>query len=493
MNEHKGKVLGAFVWRLLQNIATQAAAFAISIILARILLPEDYGLVAIINVFITIALVFINTGFSSAVIQKKEINPRDLDTIFYTSLICGAILYAILYLIAPAISVFYDEPRLTALFRVECLIVPVASIYSVQQSLITRNLWFNKGFVISLVAMIFQGAIGISLAYLGYGVWALVISTLANSVVSAILAWIFVGWRPGVSFSVNSFRSMFAFSMNILASGVLTEAYNNIKAVVIGKQYSSADLAFYNRGNQFPTLIMVQVDGALTTVMFPSLSKYQDNWEQGLSVMRKTLKLSMYICVPLMFGLIAVAEPMVRLLLTDKWLPCVKYMQLTALICMTWPLSMREVAIKGLKRSDIALKLNVFNMVLSLIGMLFTYKISVMAILLGSAAVVGICQIVEAFVYEKYLQYKISELICDILPTFLMSFFMCVICLYFKNHVILSDLFMLLFEILIGTSVYIALSLITKNENFFYLIDVIKGIYFKRFNKKIGGAPNKHY
>ena len=493
MNEHKGKVLGAFVWRLLQNIATQAAAFVISIILARILSPEDYGLVAIINVFITVALVFINTGFSSAVIQKKEINQRDLDTIFYTSLICGAILYAILYLIAPAISVFYDEPRLTALFRVECLIVPVASIYSVQQSLITRNLWFDKGFVISLIAMIFQGAIGISLAYLGYGVWALVISTLANSVVSAILAWIFVGWRPGVSFSVNSFRSMFAFSMNILASGVLTEAYNNIKAVVIGKQYSSADLAYYNRGNQFPTLIMVQVDGALTTVMFPSLSKYQDDWNQGLSVMRKTLKLSMYICVPLMFGLIAVAEPMVRLLLTDKWLPCVKYMQLTALICMTWPLSMREVAIKGLKRSDIALKLDVFNMVLSLIGMLFTYKISVMAMLVSSIVVVCICQIVEAIVYKKYLQYKILDLICDIFPTFFMSFIMYVICLYLKKHIILIDSLMLMLEILIGAAVYIVLSLITKNENFFYLTGVITEFYFKSFRKTNGGVSNKHY
>lgn len=481
MGVSRRKIVNGFIWRLMQNVGNQVVSFIISIILARLLMPEDYGLVAMITIFTNIAMVFINTGFSSAIIQKKVLTDEDIDTIFFTGVLCGILLYGILYLIAPTVSNFYAEPQLTKLFRAESLIVIIASLSSVQQALITRALLFKKNFFIGLTATLLQGVIGISLALLGYGVWALVISSLVNGAVSAVLSWKVVSWRPKFLFSVQSFASMFSFSINMLVSGLLTAIYNNIRSLIIGKQYSSSALAYYNKGNQFPTLIMTQIDGSMATVMFSSLAKFQDDWEQGLAVMRRALKVSMYVCVPMMAGLIAVAEPMVKILLTEKWLPCVEYLQLMAVICMTWPLSVRGHALKSLGRSDVALKLNAVSIVSSLVSIVLTYKISVRMMVYGSMVAIAVTQVIEAIVYNKYLQYRIRDLFADILPTVLMSAIMCAACLAFKHFAVLPAFLILVGEILIGTAIYIILSIITKNDNFLYIFNFLKHMVLHRF------------
>lgn len=479
--DSKIKILNSFIWRLIQNAGNQVVSFIISIVLARMLMPEDYGLIAMITIFTNIAMVFINTGFSSAIVQKKDLTDADIDTIFYAGWICAVVLYFLCFFAAPGISKFYGEPRLTSLFRAESLIVILAASYSVQQAIINRNLLFKKSFIISIISTISQGAVGIFLAFKGYGVWSLVAGALAYGIVYSILSWCLVSWKPKLRFSFESFRSVFSFSVNILAEGLLAAAYNNIRSLVIGKQYNSESLAFYERGNQFPSLIMCQIDGAMTTVLFSALSRYQDDWNQGLSVLRRSLKTSIYVCVPMMAGLAAVAEPMVRVLLTDKWLPCVEYIQLMAIICMFWPLSAKLHAIKALGRADVTLKLSIFSIVLSLLSILLTYRISIRVMVLGAIVATGICQIVEAFVCVKHLNYKLVDQIMDILPSFVLAAAMSAGCMSI-TYLGISPVLTLILEIVLGVIIYVGLSAITKNENFCFLWGLLKEFLRKAKN-----------
>ena len=278
----KGKAIFGFIWRFLQNAGTQIISFIISIVLARVLMPEDYGLVAMITVFTNIAMVFINTGFSSAIIQRKNLTDEESSTVFYFSIGMGLVMYSILYFSAPYIAAFYSQPRLIPMLRVESLVVVIGSLYSVPQALINRKMQFKKSFIVSLSGVIVQGAVGITLAYNGFGPWALIYATIANYAVNAFIMWVVVRWIPKLVFSVKAFSGMFLFSFKMLLSALFDTVFNNIRSIIIGWQYTSTDLAYYNRGYQFPSLLMTQIDSAITTVLFSSLSKFQDDWEKGI-------------------------------------------------------------------------------------------------------------------------------------------------------------------------------------------------------------------
>jgi teichuronic acid exporter len=370
----KEATIWGFIWRFLQNSTGQLVSFVVSIILARILMPDDYGLIAMIMVFISIAMVFINTGFSSALIQRKDLKPEEIDTVFYSGVITSVVLYWILFYTAPWIATFYGEERLVLLLRVESIIVIIGALYSVQQALIIREMKFWKSFIVNITGAVVYGVVGITYALRGYGPWALVYGAIANYLTCAVIMWIVVKWVPRLRFSIKAFRSMFLFSAKILASNLLDALFNNLRSLIIGKQYSSVDLAYYSKGYQFPTLIMTQVDGAITTVLFSALSKYQDDWETGLRVLRRAMKTSMYVCAPLMAGLYAISEPMILLLLTDKWAGSIEYVRLTTIICVMWPLSARRHALNALGKSGISLILNIIGKALVLIFILSPFK-----------------------------------------------------------------------------------------------------------------------
>ncbi len=478
-NSLKNKTIFGFVWRFLQNAGSQIISFTISIILARILTPEDYGVVALMTIFTNIALVFVRTGFSSAIIQKKELSDTDLSTVFYSGMGMALVLYGILFFSAPYIALLYEEPLLTDLLRVQSLIIVLGAAYSVQQALINRNLQFKKSFAISMCGAVVQGASGIFLALQGFGPWALVYSNVIHYIVAAILMWCIVKWKPKFVFSGASFKSLFSFSSKMLAAGLLDSLFNNIRSIIIGIQYSSADLAYYNKGHQFPTLIMTQVDGSMTTVLFSSLSKYQFDWENGLRVLRRAMKTSIYVCAPLMAGMFAVADPMIRILLTDKWVDSVVYVQLVCIICMFWPLSAQRHALNARGKSGIALRMNMFGKAVTLVCLLLTFRHSVYLMIASSIFASSICLVVNAFVYRKHLNYKFKEQIADILPAILLSVAMGAV-VYWITWLPLHDLVKLLIQVPLGILVYIGGSWLFKLESFSYIMTIVKGYLGKK-------------
>lgn len=483
MDSIKEKTISGFIWRLLQNLSVQVVSFVVSIVLARILMPSDYGLIAMIMVFINIALIFINIGFSSAIIQKKELTPVEIDTMFYSGIIISVLLYAVLFFTAPWVAVFYKEERLVSLLRAESLIIVIGSLYSVHQALIIREMKFQKSFIVNLIAVVVNGIVGIICALRGFGPWALVYATIANYLTCAVIMWIVVKWTPKFRFSFKAFQSIFLFSAKILVSGLIDTVFNNIRSIIIGKQYSSEDLAYYSRGYQFPTLIMTQVDGAVTMVLFSSLSKYQDDWENGLRALRRAMKTSMYVCAPLMAGLCAVAESLVLLLLTDKWAASVEYVRLTTIICVMWPLSARRHALNALGKSGISLILNIIGKTFMLTLILLTFRHSVRLMIISTIISSLLSQILGAFVYAKHLNYKVADQLADILPSIMLSAFMGFV-VYFISYLNLGHFITLLIQVPAGIVIYILGSKLLRFEAYRYLLDMLEEWKGKFFQKK---------
>lgn len=480
----KNQVITGFLWKFFQKLGTQLISLVVSIVLARILMPEDYGVVAMITVFTNIAMVFINTGFSSAIIQKKELSDTDINTLFYSSIAMSLILYAVLFFCAPFIAILYKEPLLTDLLRVESLIVVLGASYSVQQSLITRELKFKKNFFVGLFGILLQGGVGIALALNGFGPWAIVLSTIVHHISTAILMWYVVKWKPKLVFSVKSFRETFSFSAKMLVSGLLDSLFNNIRSIIIGAQYSSADLAYYNKGNQYPTLIMTQVDGSMTTVLFSSLSKYQNDWNAGLKVLRRAMKISVYVCAPLMAGMCAVADPMIRILLTDKWENSIQYVRLCSIICMFWPLSAQRHALNSRGKSEVSLRLNIIGKIVTIVCLLLTFRHSVQLMIASSIFASSICLVIRAFFYRKHLDYKFRDQIADIVPPMLLSTAMGLLtyCVMFLN---LSSALTLLIQIPLGILIYVLGSWLFRMDSFFYILSFVKGFLKKREKKTV--------
>lgn len=474
----KGRVITGTLWNFCQKISAQLMSLVISIILARILTPDDYGIVAMITVFTNIAMVFITTGFSSAIIQKKELSDADISTMFYSGLALSFVLYAILYFAAPWIAIMYKTPVLTSMIRVESLIVILGASYSVQQALISRNLQYKKNFFIGIACVIVQGAAGITFAMNGFGPWALVFSTIIHYIVHSVLMWCVVKWKPKLIFSVQSFKSMFGFSTKMLAAGLLNSVFNNIRSLIIGVRYSSADLAFYNKGYQYPTLIMSQVDGTINTVLFSSLSKYQSDWDAGLKVLRRAMKTSLFICAPLMAGMCAVADPMIRLLLTDKWEGSIVYVRLVAIICIFWPLSAQRNALNARGKSGVSLIMNIIGKSVTVICLLATFWHSVELMITSSIIASCICLVINAFFYRKHLNYQFREQVSDILPPLLLSAAMGLIT-YSVMFLNLSSAVTLLIQIPLGILVYVLGAVLFKLESYLYIWNTIKS-FLKR-------------
>lgn len=478
-NIKKDSVVG-FVWRFLQNSGVKFIQFAIQIVLARLLMPADYGLVAMISVFTSIAMVFIDTGFSSAIIQRKNINDEDLSSVFYCGIAISLVLYLLFWISSPYIASFYGEPRLVSLLRVQSISLVIAAFYSVQQALVTRCLQFKKSFVMSMFGMVTQGVVGIVLALKGYGAWALVFSTLGNNLVSCIVVTLLVRFKPMPIFSFRKIKALFSFSSKILFSNLINTLFNNVRSLIIGKVYSSEDLAYYNRGFNFPTAIMEVVDGSMTTVLFSTLSKCQDSWEEkGLNILRKAMKTSIFLCAPLMFGLCAVAEPLIMVLLTDKWIASVPYIRIVSIICLTWPLSAKMHALNARGKSNVTLILNIISKSLVLLGLFLTCRISIMALVTSSLIASCVSMIIELFVYKKYLGYSISTQITDVLPSFIIAGVMgCLIYLLTLSH--LNYFLMLIMQVILGVVIYFVLSWLFNREVLGYFSSLIKDYFIKK-------------
>lgn len=467
-------VVSNFIWRFAERCGAQGVTFVVSIVLARLLDPAVYGMVALVTVFTTIMQVFVDSGMGSALIQKKDADDLDFSSVFYFNIVMCSVLYILMFFASPLIASFYDMPELTPVVRVLSLVLVISGVKNIQQAYISRHLLFKRFFFATLGGTIGAAVIGIFMAYHGFGVWALVVQNLFNMTLDTIILWITVKWRPKKMFSFQRLKQLFSYGWKLLVSSLLDRTYTEIRQLIIGKMYSAADLAYYNRGRQFPHLIVTNINTSIDSVLLPTMANEQDNRIRVKTMTRRAIKTSVYIMAPLMMGLVFVAEPLIRLILTEKWMDCIPFMRIFCITFMFYPIHTANLnAIKAMGRSDLFLKLEIIKKVVGLIALFSTMWFGVMAMAYSLLVTSVISQIVNSWPNKKLLDYNYIDQLKDILPSILLAVCMGV-CIYPVSYLGLPDIATLVMQVVLGAILYIVGSILTRLDAFQYTWRMVK-------------------
>lgn len=472
-------VIKNFIWRFAERCGAQLVTFIVSIVLARILAPEDYGTIALVTVFTTILQVFVDSGLGTALIQKKDADDLDFSSVFFFNFAMCLILYLGMFISAPFIAEFYNDSSLTPVVRVISLTIVISGVKGIQQAYVSRHMMFKRFFFSTIGGTIFSAFLGIALAYTGFGVWALVAQQLSNTAIDTLILWLTVKWRPKRMFSWTRLKGLLKFGWKLLVSALLDTCYNNLRNLIIGKMYSSSDLAFYNQGDKFPKVIVTNINTSIDSVLLPTMSSAQDDRERVKNMTRRAIKTSTYVMAPLMMGMAFCAEAIVHLVLTDKWLPCVPYLRIFCITYMFWPVHTANLnAINAMGRSDWFLKLEIIKKIMGMTILLSTMWFGVLAMAYSLLVSNVLSQIINSWPNRKLLNYSYLDQVKDFAPGILLAVFMGV-CVYFIGYIPLPTILTLVIQIIAGAAIYIVLSAILKLEEFEYLTGMIKS-FLKR-------------
>lgn len=458
----------------MERCGSQIVSFVVSIVLARILEPELYGTIALVTVITSILQVFVDSGMANALIQKKDTDDLDYSSVFYFNVAFCLVLYIGLFFAAPLISRIYDAGDLVPVIRVLGLTIVVSGVKNVQQAYVAKTMQFRRFFFSTLGGTLFSAVVGITMAYRGFGIWALVAQQLLNVTVNTAILWLTVGWKPKLMFSLQRLGGLVSYGWKLLASALLDTVYLKLYQVVVGLKYTSSDLAYYNKADQLPLLVVENINSSIDSVLLPVLSAEQDSKEAVRDMTRRAIKTSTYIMMPMMAGLAVCAEPLVRLLLTDKWLPCVPYMQVFCIVYAFYPLHTANLnAIKAMGRSDVFLKLEIIKKIVSTILLVVSMNISVYAIALSQLVSCVTSQLINSWPNRKLLDYSYLHQLRDMTPAILLSLAMA-LCVRPVIALGLSDWLTLLIQIPAGVLIYFALSAIFHVDSFYFILDVAK-------------------
>lgn len=469
-----------FAWRLMERFGAQTVTLIVGIKLQQLLGPEVFGTVALVTIFTAIMQVFVDSGLGNALIQKKDADDLDFSSVFFFNITVCSLLYVIMYVSAPLIAAFYEKPELTALVRVLSLTLLISGVKNVQQAYVSRNMLFKKFFFSTLGGTIGAAVLGLWMAYNGYGAWAIVAQSLFNATVDTTILWFTVKWRPKKQFSVVRLKILFSFGWKMLLSSLLETVYNELRQLIIGKIYSDADLAMYNEGKKMPNLIVTNINTSIDSVLLPAMSRVQDDAAAVKNMTRRSIKISTYIMMPLMAGLAVCAEPLVRLILKEKWMPCVPYLQIFCFSFAFHPIHTANLnAIKAMGRSDLFLILEIIKKVVGITAILASMWISVWAMAVSALITSLLSQVINSWPNRKLLNYSYLEQVKDMLPQIFLSLFMgaAVYCVKFLG---LHDLITLPIQVVLGALIYIAGSKLFKIDSFTYLLTQVKSILSKR-------------
>ena len=462
-------VFNNLIWRFMERIGSQGVSLVVSIILARLLPTEAYGTISLIIVFTTILQVFINSGMGTALVQKKDADDLDFSSVFFFNVAMCIVLYVLLFFAAPFIATFYELPELTPLVRVLGLNLVISGVNNIQQSYVSKTLQFKRFFFSTLGGTIVSAVAGISMAYMGYGVWALVAQNLVNNASVTVILWFTIKWHPKRMFSFKRLKGLFSFGWKLLVSSLLETLYKEIRQLIIGKLYTTNDLAFYNKGTQYPSLIVTNVNSSIDSVLLPTMSAEQNNRERVKAMTRRAIKTSTYLMMPMMMGLAVCAEPFVRLLLTEKWLPCVFFLRIFCFTYAFYPIHTANLnAIKAMGRSDMFLKLEIVKKIVGLAALLATMWVSVEAMAYSLLITTVFAQIINASPNKKLLGYSYLNQLQDMLPQIVLSAVMGAI-VYCVNFLPLNEYLKLAIQVPLGVLIYIGGSVLFKLESFTYV------------------------
>lgn len=470
----KKKTVKGVMWSAMERFSTQGVQFVVMIVMARLLTPHDYGIVGLLTIFLAIAQALIDSGFSQALIRKQDRTDVDNNTVFYFNLVVSGGLYVVLFLIAPFVADFYKLPLLCSVMRVVCLGVIFNSLAVVQRALYTARLDFKTQAKASFFSAVVSGVIGISLAYYGSGVWALVIQQLINLALNTILLWIMSSWRPQLCYSWEAFRELFSFGSKMLASGLLDTIYVNIYPIVIGKLFSASSLGHYTRAQQFAQFPSSNLTGILQRVSYPVLCEIQNDDVRLAEAYRRLLKLSAYIIFPLMVGVSSVSQALVNITIGSRWQYCALLLQIICFSYMWYPIhaiNLNLLQVKG--RSDFFLKLEIAKKIVGVSVLCFTYRFGLEAMCFGNIASSLLCLVINTYYTGRLINVGYFKQMRDLLPTFVVCLFMYAL-IFVINQFVYSDVLQLLVGILVGISFYFAVTYILKFKELQELLSMVK-------------------
>ena len=478
----KSQTVSGLFWQFCQKGVGQFISFGISVILARLLMPQEFGVVALAGMFTVLTGIFIDCGMGSALVQKKDADDLDYCTLFWAQTCFSVIVYIIVFSLAPWFSVLFHISELTAVIRVSALSMILGAFGGIQGVIVTRRMDFKVYFYRTLISSILSGSIGVYLAFCGWGVWALVTQNLSSIIISTITVFSQVKWFPRFIFSKQRFDHLFRLGVKFMASSLIGTAFGQLKGYIIGIKYMATDLAYYNRGDGIPNMFISNIDSTINGVLFPVFAKLQDDRETVKSAVRRSIKTSSFLLFPLLLGLAAVADNLVIILYTEKWAPCIPFMQVFCISgCFTILNTANMQVLRGIGEVNTLLKLELYKkpVMVAILGV--TMFISPLAIAIGMCIYGIYTMVVNAFPNRKFINYHIKEQLLDVSKNAVLAVAM-FICVYLIGQWHTNPYLMLGIQIVTGTLLYCGVSEIFHLESWQYVKENAKP-YFQRLQR----------
>lgn len=474
--------ISSFVWKFMERMSSQIVNLIVQVVLARIIDPKDFGMLAIMIVFVNVATIFVQKGLSSSIIRKKNADEKDYNTAFITSFIIAVLIYIIIFIAAPFIADVYHLYELKNGLRVISISLLFGALYCIQNAIMVRELKFRAIFVRGLISSVFSGIVGIGLALKGMGVWALIIQTLVNQIMLCITAWNKIDWRPKMQFSRGRLNEILSFGGRILVSEILSYSVESIRTLFIGVKYSSEQLSYYDRGQTYPATLMRGIYDTIGGVLLPVFSRKQDNVEQLSSYFSKTLSVIMFIVTPFFIGFAAVADTLIRILLTDKWEPAIPFVIIFCMAQLAQPVQgicRQLIYAKG--DSKVVLKIEIIKDVISLLLLFLFLPFGPIAIAISFLISMYLAAFIMLIAAVKSINITLKKIIICILKPWLYSLIM-YLAVWEMNKLQLLLIIKLLCQVLSGVIIYLGLALLLRDSNLYMCIKWIK-IYFQKLIK----------
>lgn len=481
----KRKTFSGMIWKFLERICAQGVSLVISIILARLLMPDDYSVVSIVTIFFAFCNVLISGGLNTSLIQKKNSDILDYSTILHVSMLMALVMYVIMFFAAPFIANLYDKDILIALIRIMGITFFINAFKGVICAKVSHSMEFRKFFLATIVGTVISSIIGVVMAMNGFGPWALVAQQMSNSIIDTVILFFATKFRFVFAISLSRFKSLFKYSWKLFLASIVSTIYDEAKPLIVGIKFTSADLAFYNKGSSFPSLINSTISNTMSGVLFPALSKLQDDKNALLAAVRRYIKISSFFIFPFMIGLLVVSDTFVRVVLTEKWMQIVPFMQI---FCVCYMFDLVQTGnlqvFRAMGRTDISLITEIIKKSVYFVIILVFVLASGNAITFAFANIVCtvVATIVNTYPNRKLLGYKYRYQLMDISKNLLTAIIMG-ICVYFVGFIHMNNVLLLILQVFVGVIVYTAISAITKNENLIYMIAFAKDLFGRRKTK----------
>ena len=484
-NNISGKlVVNNMLWRLAERFGAQGVNFAVSVVLARMLTPDDFGIVALATTFTTILGVFLTNGLGTALVQKKDTDELDYSTALVANVGIGIILYFAVFAASPYIAVFFHQPRVSEVLRVLALTLVIGGVGSIEHAKISKAMQFRLFFKATLIGTVISAFVGIWMAVRGYGVWAIVAQSLVNQTIDTVCLWIMIQWKPVRSFSWERLKPLYSFGWRAYGAQMVETLYISFRSILIGRFYQATDLAYYNRGVHIPYQINVNTNNAVQSVMFPAYVKVSDDKEPMKQMMRRAMSLGTFIIFPCMMGLAMVSESLVNVLYTAKWSPCIPFLRISCFVYALTPMHVVNLqAVLACGRSDISLKVEIVKKVICVTVMVICVHISLMATAVSAMPLAVFALFVNAYPVGKYCDYPIFEQIHDSLPALLMSIAMGIL-VWSVGKLPLNSWVLLLLQTCVGVVSYALMAKLSNNRDYVFAKDYILGFISRKAKKQ---------